>query len=113
MLIEAVKQCVFLEEIGKRETFGDWRDEGEEEKLVDWGGLTFDLCWDGSATQIVEVEEMVEEDGWMWEGVGNKGGILQGNEEETFVESPFSWNITLWLKNIHLCFCGLLSLYAL
>ena len=35
VLLEGVKQCVFLEEIGKRETFGDWKDEGQEENLVD------------------------------------------------------------------------------
>ena len=58
---------------------------------LDRGGLTLDLCWDGSATQIVEVEdepmlappmwvlltlEMVEEDGWKWVELGNKGGIF-------------------------------------
>ena len=44
-------------------------------------------------------------DGWKWVGVDNKGGRLEESEEETFVESPFSWNITLQLKNI-LRFCG-------
>ena len=38
-------------------------------------------------------------------GVDNKGERLEENEEETFVDSPFSWNITLRLNDI-LCFCG-------
>ena len=54
MLLEGVKQCIFIEEIGKIKTIRDWRDEGKEENLVSWRGLTFDLCWDRSATQIVE-----------------------------------------------------------
>ena len=39
MLLERVKQWVFLEEVGKRETFRGWRDERQEENLVSRGGL--------------------------------------------------------------------------
>ena len=46
------------------------------------------------APLVLLILEMVEEGGCKWVGVGNKGGRLQEseeeNEEETFVESPFS-----------------------
>ena len=72
--------------LGERESFRDWSEEGFEDELVGWGGLTFALWLDGRATQIVRVEdepmlvapmwellnvEMVDEDGSKWVGVGN------------------------------------------
>ena len=33
VLLEGVKQCIFIEEIGKIKTIRDWRDEGKEEKF--------------------------------------------------------------------------------